>query len=259
MTKILLILLFLSGCATDIDYKIPAHRFVDPETRGTALFAGEASGFAQISYQTGHKITMTEVYDFGVFGTTVDDGQALSRTTNMGLQAGLGILPMFDVHIRDNGDSPTMLIGKIQLLGAYGKERKEGVKFALWGGAGSMEEDVGTLTVTNSSSSNTYAGKIEVTPWEVGSSLGYRFDSFSMLYLNGVYARYPSTSTLTGTTPTVIVKGDAKFEAIALGFKFGGGDVSCHLEVGASRVSWDGDIKIEQEIGTGAIALSLEI
>src|SRR5690606_11765169 len=145
-----------------------------------------------LSYQSDHKLTMTEVYDFGVFGTSVNDGQALSRTTNMGLQAGLGILPMFDVLVRDNGDSPTMIIGKVQLFGEYAKERKDGFKLALWAGVGSMEEEEGTLIVTSGGSSNTYSGKIEVTPWELGSSIGYRFSPGVIVYVNGVYGKYAS-------------------------------------------------------------------
>lgn len=248
------------GCATDIDYKIPAHRFMDPETRGTSILDGEASWFVQTSYQSDHKLTMTEVYDFGVFGSSVNDDQALERTTNFGVQAGLGIVPMFDVLVRDNGDSPAMLVGKVQVLGSSLKERQDGFKLALWGGVGSMDEDEGTMTISSGGSSRTYSGKIEVTPWELGTSVGYRFAPSAIVYLNGVYGNYASKSTLTSTTnPTVVVKGDAILEAVALGLKLGDKGVACHLEVGASRVSWEDDIKIEQEIGTAAIALSLEI
>lgn len=261
MEKLLILsLLFLSACATDIDYKIPAHRFMDPETRGSSLLKAEFSGFGQLSYQTDHKLTMSEVYDYGVFGTQVNTGQALSRTTNLGIQAGLGIVPMVDVMLRQNGDSPTMLLAKVQLLGAHALENKEGFKLALWGGAGSMEEDEGTLTVTRSNgNSRTYNGKIEVNPFELGASVGYRISNKALFYLNGTFARYPSKSTLTSNVnPTVIVEGDAELEAIALGFKIGEAKgVSGHIEVGASRVKWGDDIKIEQEIGTGAVAISV--
>lgn len=261
MEKLLILsLLLLSACATDIDYKIPAHRFMDPETRGSSLLSGEFSGFGQLSYQTDHKLTMSEVYDFGVFNESVNTGQALSRTTNLGLQAGLGIVPMVDVMLRQNGDSPSMLLAKIQLIGAYALENKEGFKLALWGGAGSMEEDEGTLNVTrNNGSSRTYNGKIEVHPFELGMSAGYRFSDKALFYLNGTFARYPSKSTLTSNiNPTVIVEGDAELEAVALGVKLGEAKgVSAHIEVGASRVKWGDDIKIEQSIGTGAVAISL--
>lgn len=254
------VLLLLTGCATDIDYKIPAHRFMDPETRGTSILAGEASWFLQASYQSDHKLTMTEVYDFGVFGTTVDDDAALERATNFGVQAGLGLAPMIDILIRDNGDSPGMLVGKLQLLGSSLKERQEGFKLAVWGGVGSMKEDEGTLTVTSGGTSRTYSGEIEVTPWELGSTIGYRFAPSAIVYLNGVYGNYASESTLKSDVhPTVVVKGDAKLEAVALGLKLGDQGVACHIEVGASRVSWKEEIKIEQEIGTAAVALSVEI
>lgn len=257
---LLVAMLFLTSCATDIDYKIPAHRFMDPETRGTSIFAGEGSWFVQASYQTDHKLTMTEVYDYGVFGTTVDDGQALERTTNFGIQAGLGLFPMLDVLIRDNGDSPGMLVGKVQLVGAGLKERQEGFKLALWGGVGSMKEDEGTMTITSGGTSRTYSGEIEVTPWELGSSIGYRFAPSAIVYLNGVYGNYASESTLKSNVhSTVVVKGDAILEAVALGVKLGDRGIACHLEVGASRVSWKEDIKIEQEIGTAAVALSVEL
>lgn len=130
--------LFIS-CATDIDYKIPAHRFVDPETRGTSLFRGELSGFGQVSYQLDTKLTMTEVYDYGVFGSAVNDKQAFDKTGNIGVQAGLGIFPQVDILYRDNGDSPRMGLLKVQVLGSGLNQIQEEFKLALWGGAGSAE------------------------------------------------------------------------------------------------------------------------
>src|SRR5690606_35874069 len=109
------------------------------------------------------------------------------------------------------------------------------------GGVGSMEEDEGTLTIASSSgTSRTYNGKIEVTPWELGASVGYRFSPQTLVYLNGVYGDYTSKSELTSNVhSSVIVEGDAKLQAIALGVKLGGDNgISCHLEAGASRVEW---------------------
>tara|TARA_R110000868_G_scaffold155691_6_gene382156 strand:+ start:22921 stop:23628 length:708 start_codon:yes stop_codon:yes gene_type:complete len=235
---------------------------MDPETRGASILKGEFSGFGQLSYQSDHKLTMSEVYDFGVFGEQVNTGQALSRTMNLGLQAGLGLFPMVDIQLRENGDSPAMLLAKLQLFGAHALEAKEGFKLAMWAGAGSMEEDEGSLTVTRGNgNTRSYNGQIEVTPYEFGASAGYRFSDKTMLYLNATMARYPSKSTLTSSSnPTVVVKGDADLSAVALGFKLGEAKgVSAHFEIGASRVKWGDDIKIEQDIGTGGVAISVGI
>lgn len=256
---VLPLLALLASCATDIDFKIPSHRFMDPETRGSDIFKGEWDGYIQTSYQTDHKLTMTEVYDYGVFGSRVDEGQALERTTNLGWQFAVGLVPMLDISYRRNGDSPGMLIGKVQLYGESFKEKKDGLKFAAWAGVGGMSEDEGTLTVASNNQTRSYNGKIDVTASEVGASIGYRFDSWIIAYFNGTYAVYESESVLTSNVhPTVNVKGDAKLEAAVFGIKFGGQDASMHLEVGASRVTWDKDIKLEQEIGTGAVALTVE-
>ncbi|MBH49010.1 MAG: hypothetical protein CME71_12655 [Halobacteriovorax sp.] len=259
---ILLSLILLTGCATDIDYKIPSHRFMDPETRGTAIFKAELSGFYQLSYQSDHKLTMSEVYTFPVFGDQVNDGQALSDTLNLGMQAGLGILPMFDIHLRRNGDSPNMVLAKVQLLGDHANASKEGYKLALWAGVGAMEEDEGTLTITKSDgSTRTYSGAIEVHPYEVGTSFGYRMADYAMVYMNATFSRYPSKSTLTSSVnPTVVVEGDADLAAVALGFKLGKfKGVNGHFEIGASRVKWGENIKIEQDIGSAGVAISIAI
>lgn len=256
--KLLSLILLVSSCATDIDYKIPVHRFMDPETRGTSIFQGELSGFGQFSFQSDHKLTMTEVFTFGVFGSTVDESQALSRTSNFGVQAGLGILPRLDIHLRNNGDSPLMLVTKWQVLGEGAVKAAPGFKLALWAGVGSMDEDEGSLTVTdNDNSTETYAGKIEVTPWEVGLSAGQRLTDKILLYLNATYGKYPSKSTLTSSSPNLIIKGDAELEALSLGGKFGDNRLACHVEFGASRVKWKNDIEIEQEIGTAGVAVSI--
>ena len=142
-------LFLLVGCATDIDYKIPSHRFVDPETRGTSLFKGEYSGFGQLSYQSDTKLVMTEVYDLGVFGTSINENQAFEKTGNMGLQAGLGIVPAIDLIYRNNGDSPQIAILKVQILGSGFQNLQEELKLALWGGFGSMDENEGSMRISN--------------------------------------------------------------------------------------------------------------
>lgn len=256
-TIILPLILLFTSCATDIDYKIPVHRFMDPETRGANLFQGEVSLFGQLSFQSTHKVTMTEVFTFGVFDAVVDEGQALSRTANFGAQAGLAILPRLDIHLRNNGDSPLMFVTKWQVLGEDAQKATPGFKLALWAGVGSMDEDEGSLTVTdNDNNSETYAGKIEVTPWELGLSGGHRLTDKILLYLNATYAKYPSQSTLTSSSPTITIKGNAELEALSLGAKFGDHKLACHVEIGASRVKWKNDIEIEQEIGTAAVAVS---
>mgnify|MGYP003643515175 CR=1 FL=1 len=259
---ILLALILLTGCATDIDYKIPSHRFMDPETRGSAIYKAEFSGFYQLSYQSDHKLTMTEVFSFPVFGDQVNDGQALSDTLNLGMQAGLGILPMVDLHFRQNGDSPSMVLAKVQLLGEHANASKDGFKLAVWGGVGSMEEDEGSLTITKGDGTKRfYTGAIEVHPFEVGTTFGYRMADYAMVYMNMTFSRYASKSTLTSSVnPTVVVEGDADLAAVALGFKLGRfKGVNGHFEIGASRVKWGDQIKIEQDIGSAGVAISIEI
>ena len=261
MKKILLVLPFvLVGCATDIDYKIPVHRFMDPETRGATLWKAEFDGFAQISYQQDHKLTMTEVYDFGVFGASVNDDLALSETGNLGQLYGLGIAPHVDFHYRDNGDSPHMFLTKVQVLGKTAAENKEGFKLSFWGGLGKMDENEGSLTVENDQNGDqkTFSGKIEVDPWEVGLSLGYRTHEKVIIYLNSVYANYASKSTLESDTENDLrIKGDAILKALTFGTRLGGSDgVSCHLELGLSEVKWKEEVDIQNLRASLAGALS---
>lgn len=255
---ILLILLQLFvSCAVDIDYKIPVHRFMDPETQGTKIFNGEVDGMIQLSIQKDHKLTMTEVFDFSVFGTSVSEDQAFSHTSNVGLQLGLGLFPMMDLYYRENGDSPAMVVAKFQVFGTHAKEMAEGFKLGLWAGAGHMDENEGTLTVANNGSSRTYSGEIEVTPWELGLTLGQRFSPNFILYLNALHARYDSKSTLTSNVhPTVTVEGEAQLSALNLGLKYSVNRFALHLEFGASDVRWNEQLNLRQRIGSGAVATS---
>jgi hypothetical protein len=256
---VFLMTLLLSGCAIDIDFKIPSHRFMDPETRGQNIFNGEIGGFAQASLQTEHKVTMTEVFDYGVLGATVSSEQVLSRSSGIGLQGALGIFPRLDVHMRMDADSPSMIIAKVQLLGEHGNDRKDGFKLGVWAGYGTMKESEGQLTVTSGNSTRSYSGEIEIHPWELGLTLGQRFAPAAMVYTSATHAKYPSKSTLTSNVhPTVVVQGTAELQALALGIKLGQTNISCHVEIGASRVRWREQIQYEQEIGTGAVALAIE-
>lgn len=253
------LLILLASCATDIDYKIPAHRFVDPETRGTSLFQGEVSGFAQLSYQRNTKLTMSEVYDFGVFGSSVNDEQAFEETSNLGFQTGLGLFSRLDLIYRNNGDSPEMGLVKLQLIGEGLRELKEEFKLAIWAGAGSMDENEGSLTLNDGDQIKTFNGSIEVDPWELGLSLGQRLNPNSLIYLNLVHAKYPSRSTLLSSDdPDIIVKGTAKQQALTLGLKVHQQNISCHLEAGYTHVKWDEDIDVKEEIATLGLAVSSE-
>lgn len=211
----------------------------------------------QLSFQSDHKVTMTEVYDFGILGTTINDDQALSRTTNLGIQAAMGVIPSVDLHLRNNGDSPLMFISKWQFIGNHLNAAENGFKMAIWGGVGSMEEDEGSLIVENETQKKTFNGKIKVTPWELGLSFGHRFAPRALVYSNALYAKYPSTSTLTQSNEVKTIKGDALLESVILGLRFGDHRLACHVEIAASRLRWKGDQTLQQEIGTMGFGVQL--
>jgi hypothetical protein len=250
-------LFLLVGCATDIDYKIPSHRFVDPETRGTSVLKGEYSGFGQFSYQSNTKHIMTEVYDLGVFGTSINEDQAFEKTGNMGLQAGLGIIPEVDFIYRDNGDSPRMGLLKVQILGSGFNKLQEEFKLAFWAGLGSMNEDEGVMRITNENQSELFNGRIEVSPWELGFSFGQRLSSRSLAYMNIVYAKYASESKLTSTSRAdTTITGDIKQQAIALGLKLHQQHISCHIEAGYTQIEWDDSL--EHKMASLGVGVSVE-
>jgi hypothetical protein len=246
----LLILLTLGGCALTIDYKIPAHRFMDPETRGYNLFKDGGSGFIQMSAQADHTITMSSVYTFGVFGDSINEDQALTKSGNLGGQAGIGILERFDLQIRGNLDSPAMVIGKWQILGDTLKTQASGWKLAVWGGYGTMGEESSLTVTADDNTKRDYKGELDVTATELGLSCGYRSSPAVISYINFTYANYDAKSVLTSTTnPTVNVDGVTTLKAINLGFKLGEAKgISTNLELGGSQVKWTKGSEISQDL-----------
>ena len=241
MFKILSLLVFTSCAALNVDYKMPNHRFMDPETRGTNIL-NERSWFILTHMSAAKELDLSGVSTNFVFpGESVSDDQTFSDSLMLGLQAGLGIMPFLDVHYRIDHDAPSMLITKIQLLGGSVKELKEGHKLALWGGVGSMSES-DSLTISNGDGSikRNYEGELSVRAYEGGLSYGYRFSPIFLTYLNLVHARFNANSQLTSTTnPTVIVRGMTNQNAANLGVKFGYSQrVFTNLELGYSMVEW---------------------
>lgn len=241
MLKLLLLSLLTSCAALKVDYKMPNHRFMDPETRGTNVLK-ERSWFILTQMSAAKELELSSVSTNFVFpGETVSDNQAFSDSLMLGLQAGLGIMPFLDVHYRVDHDAPSMLITKIQLLGGSVKDLSEGHKLALWGGMGSMSES-DNLTISNGDGSikRSYEGELSVRAYEGGLSYGYRFSPIFMSYVNLVHARFNANSMLTSpSNPTVIVRGMTNQNAANLGVKFGYSQrVYTHLELGYSMVEW---------------------
>ncbi len=234
-------LLFFVSCALRVDYKLPNHRFMDPETRGTNIL-NERSWFLTTHLSGVQELELSSVSTNFVFpGETVSDNQAFESSVTMGLQAGMGIVPFLDLHYRVDYDAPGMLIAKLQLLGGSAKEASAGHKLALWGGLGSMSES-DNLTVSNEdgSTQRSYDSDLSVRAHEMGVSYGYRFTPLFMTYLNLVHARFNANSILVSpTNPNVIVQGMTNQNVANLGIKFGYAQrVFTHVELGYSQVEW---------------------
>lgn len=229
------------SCALRVDYKMPNHRFMDPETRGTNILQ-ERSWFLTTHFSGAQELELSSISTNFVFpGETVSDKQAFEGSATIGLQAGMGIAPFLDMHYRIDYDAPSMLIAKMQLLGGSAKEASTGHKLAIWGGMGSMSESE-NLTVSNSDGSiqRSYDGDLSVRAWEGGMSYGYRFTPLFMTYLNLVHARFNANSLLTSASlPTIAVRGMTNQNAANLGIKFGYAQrVFTHIELGYSQVEW---------------------
>ena len=165
--KVYLFLILFTGCALRVDYKLPVNRFIDPETRGTNILK-ERSWFIASHVAMAYNLGLSSVSTNLVFpGESLSEDQGFYKSSTLGLQAGLGILPFLDFHYRVDHDSPSMLISKLQLLGTSAKEMSIGHKLALWGGMGSMSDsDSLDVSMADGSNNREYIGDLSVRAYE---------------------------------------------------------------------------------------------
>ncbi|OUR98630.1 hypothetical protein A9Q84_04225 [Halobacteriovorax marinus] len=218
---LILSLLLLTSCATDIDYHVPLNRFDSPETKGKFL-----KGETGLNFGSSHKIVTAEVVETifpSIFDATVDKDTEISRSHHLNSSVALGLLERLDFSFQNYGDGPNVVGLKFQFLGKPEIETKSGFKGALKLSYGAMDEEEGTLTVNLAGSgTRTYSGDIDVDVYEASLILGYRINPYVITYVNSLYSYHETQSTLTSNTfPTIVINGVVRTYGGLAGIRIG--------------------------------------
>lgn len=191
ITKIffLFLLAFLTSCALDIDYHMPANRFDSPEVSGHFL-----GGKVEVNMASTHKVTLGEVYEDIFFnsGSHSIDSQYIDSSVTFNLAGDLGLLPRLDIFYRALYDSTDIVGFKFQFLGKGRNAKEKGWKAALSLGYGSEELDDDDLTITNSDNgaTKTISSKLSTKAYDASLMFGHRFTPSILLYLNNYFTHY---------------------------------------------------------------------
>lgn len=226
----ILFIILLTSCSTEIEYKMPISRFQTPETSGQTL-----SGNAYVAYEGATKVVLSTAERSTIYDEyEVNNDKSTSRSRGIAIGANLGIIPMLDIYFASHADSPAFLGAKLQLIGGAPKE--SGFKFLIGGGLGNAEDDVENFSSTNfeGDETRTYQSTLKISAYELISSMGYRFNESVLFYISGFYSEYVVDGSLTSDTLD-----DVTFESTS---RNKGGNVGLKLTVpgGGRYVSVEG-------------------
>lgn len=181
----LVLIFFLSSCATDIDFRMPANRFQGPESLGKTLrLRGD------FNYKSGHKVNLAEVSRRDIFSDNVDvnDESSIDRSRGIGVDGRLGIFEDLDLFYSVSADAPSIYGLKYQFLGNDGED---GLKFAFGAGYGSGKEDkIVSIAQTD------FSVDLNLVSYETFLSVGFRRNEFIMGYLTAYYSEYSIEASL---------------------------------------------------------------
>lgn len=234
---ILFYLLFLSGCSTTqtLMFKPAILHFDTPETTGEMLSGSVEMNFKQSTprYIFG---SYSKTRLLGAATTTVDASENVTKKDTIDLSIKLGTLDNFDVFVRSEG----MFGLKVQLVGSPRATKEEGWKLALSAGAG----DYSSTKRSNNLWFSTHPDAASSTngrSYDASLNTGYRFNSFSLLYLNIFHSNSKVTGEIRNSNTILLQKNRTnKTNGALLGINLM--DVDKHvfvtLETGIAKSSW---------------------
>ena len=252
------ILLFsLVGCATEIDFYVPAQRFQTPETNG----AGGKFDFS-VGQTKSQKISTARVSDPVLFGNnvTLDTATEFNHEKHIATTFSVGLGSQFDIFALGYLDGPSYYGFKFQLLGNSGTKKSDGLKLAVTGSFAYMEEEGNTTKVTVNNNSREYESTLDVQGYDASVILGYRFNPGFIAYVSGGYSQLSSESVLTSNQfDTVNIKGDVLMTSGTFGIKVGGNNkiktFAC-LEATYNKVEFKGALADEKTSIGGVLGYS---
>lgn len=219
MKKILLLsVLLAASCSTTVEFEGSTNFFNPPEV------AGETAGIsAQIEFGNSTKFVLAELEQAAIFSSQINarTDQGMTKDNVITAQASLGLGEQFEVYYRALADSSDPIGFKYQFWGTGQNKKEEGFKAMLFAGFGPEKEDKEKLTASNGSgTTRDYDSLIELSMYEIGISLGHRFNPKFLAYILPYYREFDSHTVLSSTTyPTIEFDKKAIVRGANLGFK----------------------------------------
>ena len=234
---------FLCACAVKV--KMPAHRFMSPESTGKTL---------------GGKVELGSIgaADVTVIGDSLDASPSttpkIENNTAIGVGLHLGIIPHLDLYGSSSSEGPSFVGGKLQLFGDTYQSAKTGnLSMALYGGVALGSAD---STSEGDVSGNDTEASVEAmfTGWEAGVLIGYRPDDLVLIYVGPYMSSMEAEITLdhknkaTGATARIVnPKGEGEVQSAVLGLQLGR-RVMLQGEVALMKANWKRTSPSEYEV-----------
>ncbi len=237
-SAVLSTIVFLAGCATTVD--VPLSHFQSPEVEGANKVRLSGGLVSQGS------VVLTEDYTDSAPNSSPP---RISIDEDLFVEGALGLGEKFEVGLR----LPFEAYGKFQFMGTNSRESAPGdFSGAVFSSIGGYEEEQEGRNVFR-----TNARKVELEhfTWDIGTSVGYRFLPFALVYVSPFYnyTSYEGTYTVL-STPAVAspFKGNITGIGSSLGLEIGNEKARLMIEGSGSRIKSAG---VRETVwGVGGIA-----
>ena len=222
-----LLLFLLVGCATEINFYVPAQRFQTPETTGDA---GSFSAAWDDSVSRDNNPQVSDSIISSGSNVTLSKDAVYDFQKHIATGLNLGLFERLDILASGYTDGPSYYGLKLQLIGADGVKKKEGFKMAITGSYAYMREKDSTQNITVGGNEREYKANLTVKGYDTSLLMGYRFSKGLIMYISGGYSEMESESVMESNQfATVNIDGDVKMTAGTFGIRVGGNENTSFL------------------------------
>ena len=210
---ILLFLVLLVSCTTELKYPMNNHKFLSPESVGEL-----GKGNISLGIQEDQKVLLASAYDDLIFSipSNVDTSSKISKNVNISFPINVGLLERLDFY------TANFKYGlKYQFYGSPEKERKSEYKAALALGYGNKNKNSGTVVTQNNNNVRNYNADIALRSYEISCLVGKRFSETLLWYLNVFRDYYSYKGALSSSQfASVYVSGKSVNQGAMLGIHY---------------------------------------
>ncbi len=218
MRKLIYLGFFCLNFSCAVKVKMPAQRFITPETNGHFMKGGIGIG--------GGGAASVQVVD-DRFSSTPSTVPSITKDSETSANVHLGLASFMDLYYHAGSESPVYVGAKIQLLGDPSETSKQGNFSLAIAGAAAFGSDDDSSTIEAGTSSEVISNvDVKYGGWEAMVLLGYRPSDKVIVYTGPFQTETTAEVTVTRstagtTTTTASPKGKGTHNGIVAGVRFG--------------------------------------